>query len=110
MSGSATLVLVRHGETGANIDGVWHGSTDTPLTSRGRAQAASVAAFLAKAYDGAVAIYSSDLQRARDTADAIGAAQELPVSVDTGLREYDLGAWEGKTYRELQVTHRRLPP
>ena len=37
--GPAILTLVRHGETSANTDGVWHGSTDTPLSERGRAQA-----------------------------------------------------------------------
>jgi broad specificity phosphatase PhoE len=104
--GRSTLIVVRHGETSANLDGVWHGSTDTPLTARGRAQALRVAAFLAEAYSDATAIYTSDLQRAHHTATAIGEALGLPLRLDAELREYDLGQWEGKTYRELHEVHR----
>ena len=102
----ATLVLVRHGETSANLDGVWHGSTDTPLTRRGHLQAARVAAYVAESYAGVRAVYSSDLQRALHTAEPIAQALGLEVALDPGLREYDLGSWEGKTYRELQEQHR----
>ena len=49
MTEASILKLVRHGETSANINAVWHGSTDTALTGRGREQAARVAAFLAEA-------------------------------------------------------------
>lgn len=104
--GRATLIVVRHGETSANLDGVWHGSTDTPLTERGRAQALRVAAFVAEAYPDATAVYSSDLQRARLTAAPIGRALGLEPLLDVELREYDLGSWEGKTYRELHEVHR----
>ena len=55
------LTLVRHGETSANLDGVWHGSTDTPLTERGRRQAERVAGFLAQRHRDATALYSSHL-------------------------------------------------
>ena len=96
------LTLVRHGETSANIDGVWHGSTDTPLTLRGRAQAERVARYAADNLAGsASAIYASPLQRARNTADAIARSLALSVEEDAGLREYDLGSWEGRSYREL---------
>lgn len=104
--GLATLVIVRHGETSANLDGVWHGSTDTPLTERGRAQAERVAAYLAERYADAGALYSSDLQRARHTAEPIRRALGLDLRLEAGLREYDLGSWEGKTYRELHEVHR----
>jgi 2,3-bisphosphoglycerate-dependent phosphoglycerate mutase len=100
------LLLVRHGETSANLDGVWHGSTDTPLTERGRRQAERVAKYLAATCADASALYASDLQRARDTASAIAGALDLEVRTDAGLREYDLGAWEGRTYRELARVHR----
>ena len=53
----------------------------------------------------ACAIYSSDLQRARHTAEPIAHALGLEIVLDAGLREYDLGSWEGKTYRELQEHH-----
>ncbi len=102
----AVLVVVRHGETSANLDGVWHGSTDTPLTPRGHLQAGRVAAHVAETYADACAIYSSDLERARHTAEPIAQALGLEIALDPGLREYDLGSWEGKTYRELQEHHR----
>ncbi|MGH0032369.1 MAG: histidine phosphatase family protein [Myxococcota bacterium] len=98
---SACLVVVRHGETSANLDGVWHGSTDTPLTERGHAQAARVARFVAETYPDATALYSSDLQRAHHTARPIAEALGLAPRLEPALREYDLGGWEGKTYREL---------
>jgi broad specificity phosphatase PhoE len=104
---TAILTLVRHGETSANIDGVWHGSTDTPLTALGRAQAECVAQYAVGNFaSSATAIYASPLQRARNTADAIARALALSVEEDTGLREYDLGNWEGRSYRELHGTER----
>jgi broad specificity phosphatase PhoE len=103
---AATLVVVRHGETSANTDGVWHGSTDTALTARGRAQAERVAARLARECADAVAVYASDLRRARDTADPIARALGLEVRTTPALREFDLGRWEGKTYKELFSEHR----
>lgn len=105
MHASTLLALVRHGETRANLEGLWHGSTDTPLTERGREQARRVAQFLAAEHAGAAAVYSSPLQRALDTARSIGSALDLPVRVHGGLSEYDLGAWEGRSFRELFGTH-----
>jgi len=101
MAPRTILTLVRHGETPANLDGVWHGSTDSPLTPRGEAQAAAVAGHVAAAFSDAVALYSSHLQRAHRTAHAIGSRLELDVRVDPGLGEYHLGEWEGKTYASL---------
>ena len=103
---AATLIVVRHGETSANLDGVWHGSTDTELTPRGRAQAERVAERLARECADAAAVYASDLRRARDTAHPIARALGLEVSTELGLREFDLGSWEGRTYRELHERHR----
>jgi broad specificity phosphatase PhoE len=100
------LTLVRHGETQANLDGVWHGSTDTPLTARGQAQAGRVAGWAAEHCTDAVALYSSPLQRAHHTAKAVGAELGLEPCVDSDLAEYDLGCWEGKSYRDLNEEHR----
>lgn len=105
-SSHTVLTLVRHGETAANIDGVWHGSIDTPLTLRGHEQASRVAAYAAETCGDAVALYSSPLQRARDTAGAIGELLNLEVRLESDLAEYDLGSWEGKTYSELQAKHK----
>jgi probable phosphoglycerate mutase len=100
------LTLVRHGETAANLDGVWHGSIDTQLTDRGRRQAERVASFLAARHQDATALYSSHLTRARDTAGAIAAQLGLVPMIDKDLAEYDLGSWEGLSYAELHKTHR----
>lgn len=99
------LVLVRHGETAANQDGIWHGSIDTPLSTRGQAQAQRVARWLAEQAGGAEALYTSPLQRAAHTAAAIGSALALEASTEHDLTEFDLGEWEGKTYQELHEVH-----
>jgi probable phosphoglycerate mutase len=106
MQKRTVLTLVRHGETRANLDGVWHGSTDTELTERGLAQAQRVADHLASLQADASALYASELQRARHTAEAIGEVLGLPVLVDPDLGEYRLGEWEGKSFRELHHDHR----
>lgn len=95
------LTLVRHGETSANVEGVWHGSTDTRLTDRGRTQARAVASFLIDR-EPVAAVYASPLRRALDTARAIAEAFCLPVRTDPDLAEFDLGYWEGKTFLELE--------
>jgi broad specificity phosphatase PhoE len=100
------LTLVRHGETSANLDGVWHGSTDTQLTERGRRQAERVADFLARRHRDASALYSSPLVRARDTAGVISTQLGLPLEIDPDLAEYHLGSWEGLSYADLHHKHR----
>ena len=98
---SCILTLARHGETAANVDGVWHGSTDTPLTERGHAQAARLAEHLAAAHPEVAAVYSSPLQRARDTAAPIERVFGLGLRIDADLSEYDLGSWEGRRFADL---------
>lgn len=89
------LLLVRHGETDWNADGRLQGQTDRPLSDFGRKQARRLADELAA--EGFEAIYSSDLARARETAEIIGARLGLPVELDSDLREKDWGTWEGLT-------------
>jgi probable phosphoglycerate mutase len=105
VSARTLLILVRHGETPANLDGVWHGSTDSPLTPRGEEQTRRVAQHIGSQYADATAIYSSDLQRARIAADAIGKVLGRERTLTPELREYDLGSWEGKKYSELHDVH-----
>ncbi len=100
------LTLVRHGETPANLDGVWHGSTDTLLTERGRAQAERVGAYIGETYPESSALYASPRTRTLDTAAPIAQALGLEVQVEPGLAEYDLGEWEGRSYRELAETEK----
>src|SRR5262249_56004480 len=68
------LLLVRHGETDWNREGRWQGQSDTPLNDVGREQAARLAAEL----DGVDVVYSSDLARARQTADILAARPPPP--------------------------------
>jgi probable phosphoglycerate mutase len=96
-----TLILVRHGETFANTERVWHGVTDTPLSEKGFEQARAVARHLADAEAPASAIYTSQLQRAGNTAREIGLAQGIVPHIDPRIGEYDLGVWEGRPYAEL---------
>ena len=105
MDTHARITLVRHGETSANVQGVWHGTTDTALNARGRTQAARVALHLARTRPDARVLYASPLARAHDTAAAIGARLGLPVRTHEGLREYHLGAWEGLSFHELGRRH-----
>ena len=93
-----TLLLVRHGETDWNAERRWQGHADVPLNERGREQARALAEQLAG--ESVDAIYSSDLSRARDTADILGARLDVPVVVDADLREIDVGPVEGLTAEE----------
>jgi broad specificity phosphatase PhoE len=94
-----TLLLVRHGETDWNRDGRWQGHSDTHLNDVGREQAAQLAAEL----NGVDVVYSSDLARARETADILAEHLGLPVRVDPRLRERSFGKWEGKTAPEIEA-------
>ena len=94
----ATLLLVRHGETDWNASGRLQGHTDRPLNDYGRRQARELADRLSD--DGIAAIYASDLSRAKETAEIVGARLGLPVVVDADLRERNWGSWEGLTPSE----------
>jgi broad specificity phosphatase PhoE len=93
-----TLLLVRHGETDWNAEGRLQGHTDRPLNDYGRRQATDLADRLAG--EEIAAIYASDLARATETAEIVGARLGLPVVVDPDLREKNWGSWEGLTSDE----------
>jgi probable phosphoglycerate mutase len=93
-----TLLLVRHGETDWNAEGKLQGHTDRPLNDFGRRQAQALADRLAG--EPIDAIYASDLSRARETAEILGANLGLGVAVDPDLREKNWGNWEGLTSDE----------
>lgn len=89
--------IVRHGITDWNIQGIAQGSADVPLNDAGRMQAAAVAERLAgeEPWD---MIVSSDLARAKETAEIISQKLALPISFfDTRLREMNGGEIEGTT-------------
>jgi probable phosphoglycerate mutase len=96
-----TLLLVRHGETDWNRERRWQGHADRPLNERGRQQARALAAELAdRPID---AVYSSDLLRARETAEIVAADLGLAVYIDPGLREVDVGSWSGLSHSEIET-------
>lgn len=95
------LVIMRHGETDWNASVRMQGHRDIPLNEAGMAQAAAAAPSLAAL--GLNVIVSSDLQRARVTADIVAAPMGLPVRTDPRLRETSLGEWEGLSRDEVQA-------
>lgn len=90
-------LVIRHGESTWNVEHRWQGWLDAPLTDRGVAQATARARALA--HDGFKprVIYTSDLGRARNTAEIIAAHVEVPVLPDEGFRERNVGDWAGLT-------------
>lgn len=87
------LWLIRHGESTGNRDGVLQGQEDMPLSDLGHDQAKRLAKRLSATKF--TALYSSDLSRARQTAEYAAEALGLLISSDTRLREIDVGAWSG---------------
>jgi probable phosphoglycerate mutase len=97
------LLAVRHGETTWNRDTRIQGHTDIDLNEHGRWQAARLAQALRD--EPIAAIYSSDLKRARDTAQAVATVHGLPVHAHIGLRERGFGRFEGHTWDELALRY-----
>jgi 2,3-bisphosphoglycerate-dependent phosphoglycerate mutase len=95
------LIVLRHGETTWNRDTRIQGHTDIDLNATGRWQANCLGTALA---DSALAaVYSSDLRRAFDTAQAVAHAQGLTATPHTGLRERCFGSLEGMTWAEIEA-------
>lgn len=102
-----TIYFIRHGESEANVKGIYQGQTfDSALTENGRRQAETVARFMAALQ--AKAIYTSPLKRAYQTAAAIASEMKLPFDTDKRLVEIHHGTWEGKTIHQFSVRERLL--
>lgn len=101
---SAELWLIRHGESIGNREQIYQGQNDLPLSPLGHQQAALLAERLAALQEihPFSAIYSSDLQRAMQTALPASQAVGLPVIQRSGLREIDVGLWSGLTFADIQ--------
>jgi broad specificity phosphatase PhoE len=97
--GIRTVLVWRHGQTAWNSQRRFQGQLDIPLDDVGREQAARAATLLAGFAPSA--IVSSDLVRARETAQALADVTGLPVATDPRLREIDVGAWQGLTFDEV---------
>ncbi len=98
------VLLIRHGETDWNAVGRWQGHAPVPLNAAGLRQSAALGRWLAAQQNWhIVAIYSSDLPRAAQTAQAVAEALGLAVQLEPRLREKDLGHWQGLTREEVRA-------
>lgn len=95
------IVVWRHGQTAYNAERRYQGHADVALDDVGRAQAARAARLLAGLSPSA--IVSSDLVRARTTAEELARLTGLTVGTDKRLREIDVGAWQSLTFDEVAV-------
>ncbi len=96
------ILAIRHGETAWNVDTRLQGHLDIPLNEVGLRQAQHLAQALLQR-ETIDAIYASDLSRAHTTAQAIAQALGLTVKMHPGLRERHFGAFQGRTYAEIET-------
>ena len=94
------LLIIRHGQSTANLDNIFAGHYNVPLSPLGIKQAQAAAAYIASDYR-VDAVYSSDLDRAFQTARIIADRIGLDVIPCPDLREIFAGDWEGKTFDYL---------
>lgn len=94
-----TFIFIRHGQSQANLEQIFAGHTDIPLTELGRKQAQNTARFLEQ-YP-IEKIYSSDLLRSMQTAEPTAKHFGLSIIPDREMREIYAGEWEGKLFEDL---------
>ncbi len=97
------IYLIRHGESEWNFLGKVQGQKNTKLTDLGKSQAKAMGKRLK--IENIDIIYSSDLERALNTAEIIGSQINKPVIVSKSIREINFGIWEGLTKKELREKH-----
>ena len=101
-----TIYVVRHGQSESNLNGEIAGHTNRPLTKQGEEQAKKQAEKLTQVkFD---AIFSSDLLRAKRTAEIIAAEHQLVVNTTQMLRERNFGEWEGKPEEDFYKKNAEL--
>ena len=101
------IYLIRHAETKANSRNVIQGWWNTRLSERGKLQVEALARrFAAVEID---AVYSSDLLRAKASAEPIAKLKGLPLRLDRNLREINMGLWAGRSWNDLvKNDHERI--
>jgi broad specificity phosphatase PhoE len=101
-----TIYIVRHGETRANFEKVVAGHFDSPLTAKGEGEAKSRAEDLKRIrFD---AVFSSDLMRAKRTAEIITLGRQLAVNTTRLIRERNFGDWEGRPIKEVLEEDKKI--
>ena len=98
-----TLVLLRHGQTSWNLARRAQGHSDVELDETGHAQAAAVAPYVAGLAP--ALLWSSDLARARQTAEYVAKEASVELRLDPRLREFDLGERTGLTMKEFEAAY-----
>jgi probable phosphoglycerate mutase len=106
---SPKLIIVRHAESEHHIQKLSGGWTDTPITALGHEQSERVAARLRREIDGPIRLYTSDLQRASQTAQHITDAFGVAATLDWRLREHNNGEAVGLTIEEMLTRFPQLP-
>jgi len=96
------LYLIRHGQTQANVDGVFCGSSDIALTLQGEMQAQHVARQLASSPIDV--LIHTDMRRSRQTASIIGQGRDIIIEPQPLLREMAFGDWEMRHHKELEAS------
>ena len=99
------ILLARHGQTNDNLQPIrFQGFRDTPLNDTGRAQAHELAARVAELTgpQAVRSLWSSDLSRARETAEIVGSRIGLEPRLDPRLREANRGEWEGHLFPDIK--------
>lgn len=102
------LIVIRHGESEADVRRVCEGRADFPLTPLGVAQAEAAAQWLAE-HDALTRIYASPLLRARQTAQAIAERAGLAVTELEDLMEFDNGLLAGVPFTEVAQRYPVVP-
>jgi len=98
------LIMVRHGYSVYNNQSRFSGQIDVELNEQGVIQAQETADYLVKNYK-IDKIYSSDLVRAKKTAELVSNVLDIPIIYDKDLRELDVGKWGGLTFDEVKVKY-----
>ena len=97
-----TLLLIRHGQSEANLSRVFAGNYDAPLTELGLRQAEKTAEFITENYK-VDCVYASDLIRAFETGKTVANALNLPITPNDGLREIRAGKWEALPFDDIVI-------
>ncbi len=94
------IYLIRHGETEGNREGYFRGRSDFPLNENGKEQARLLAEALKNS--GITKIYSGPLSRAKETAEILAEKLRVPVVIEEGFNNINLGPWEGRKKEEIR--------
>jgi broad specificity phosphatase PhoE len=100
------IILLRHGETAWNIEKVFRGQAEVPLTDNGREQAERAAEYLKD--QGIHAIYTSPLERAVETAQPVAELTGIEAIVEEAFTGMDFGLWQGRPHREVKEEYPEL--